>query len=128
MTSNQKVLIFKGNIIITIFILSITISFILIFVNSLISKKTTFDREKTSPFECGFDPKTSSRLPFSLRFYLISLIFLIFDVEITLILPIPLVLKTNNLILTIIITLFFIAILIVGLFHEWNQGALEWDN
>nr|UAA82771.1 NADH dehydrogenase subunit 3 [Seira dowlingi] len=112
----------------TIFILSMTISFILIFVNSLISKKTTFDREKTSPFECGFDPKTSSRLPFSLRFYLISLIFLIFDVEITLILPIPLVLKTNNLILTMIITLFFIAILIVGLFHEWNQGALEWDN
>jgi NADH-ubiquinone oxidoreductase chain 3 len=66
--------------------------------NSLIAKKNYIEREKPSPFECGFDPKISSRIPFSLQFYLIAIIFLIFDVEITLIIPIPILIKISNLI------------------------------
>nr|YP_010576540.1 NADH dehydrogenase subunit 3 [Oulema tristis]UZN44094.1 NADH dehydrogenase subunit 3 [Oulema tristis] len=99
---------------------------LLIFMLNLISKKTFYDREKNSPFECGFDPKTTSRLPFSLHFFLIAIIFLIFDVEITLLLPLIMIVKFTNILNYSYITISFIIILLIGLFHEWNQGALNW--
>nr|APX40375.1 NADH dehydrogenase subunit 3 [Longitarsus nigrocillus] len=99
---------------------------ILIMILNFISKKTFYDREKSSPFECGFDPKTSARLPFSLHFFLISIIFLIFDVEITLLLPMILTMKISNMWNYSFITIIFISILLIGLYHEWNQGALSW--
>nr|AZH80857.1 NADH dehydrogenase subunit 3 [Caridina gracilirostris] len=95
-------------------------------ISSVLAKKTILDREKSSPFECGFDPKSSARLPFSLRFFLIALIFLIFDVEITLILPLASIMNYTNTKSWIFTGLFFLVILLVGLYHEWNQGALEW--
>nr|APX40856.1 NADH dehydrogenase subunit 3 [Longitarsus curtus] len=100
----------------------------LIMILNLISKKTFYDREKNSPFECGFDPKTYSRLPFSLHFFLISIIFLIFDVEITLLLPMILTMKMSNIWNYSFIMIFFISTLLTGLYHEWNQGALNWKN
>ena len=95
---------------------------------SLLSKKALTDREKCSPFECGFDPINSSRLPFSIRFFLIAIIFLIFDVEIALILPIIIIIKFSNLFIWTITRLIFIFILLIGLYHEWNQGALNWSS
>ena len=105
----------------------ILIASVVIILASFLSKKTITDREKSSPFECGFDPMDSSRLPFSIRFFIIAIIFLIFDVEIALILPIVMVLKTSNLIVWTSTSLFFIFILLAGLYHEWNQGALNWS-
>nr|UOU84947.1 NADH dehydrogenase subunit 3 [Platypalpus candicans] len=107
-----------------IFILSLVVMILA----SILSKKTLSDREKNSPFECGFDPKSSARLPFSLRFFLITIIFLIFDVEIALILPMVLILPSSNLMAWSITSTIFIFILLVGLYHEWNQGALEWNS
>nr|YP_010936434.1 NADH dehydrogenase subunit 3 [Agetocera filicornis]WKW54887.1 NADH dehydrogenase subunit 3 [Agetocera filicornis] len=104
------------------------IMIILIMILNLVSKKTFYDREKSSPFECGFDPKTPARLPFSLHFFLIAIIFLIFDVEITLLLPLIITMKTSNMMNYTTILIFFILILLIGLFHEWNQGALNWTN
>nr|WBU94526.1 NADH dehydrogenase subunit 3 [Ceratitis capitata]WBU94539.1 NADH dehydrogenase subunit 3 [Ceratitis capitata] len=95
---------------------------------SILSKKSLADREKCSPFECGFDPKSSSRLPFSLRFFLITIIFLIFDVEIALILPMILIISISNIFMWTITSIVFIIILIIGLYHEWNQGMLNWSN
>nr|AXS65385.1 NADH dehydrogenase subunit 3 [Cucujoidea sp. 3 KM-2017] len=102
------------------------ITMIMIFFLNLISKKSFYDREKSSPFECGFDPKSSARLPFSLHFFLITVIFLIFDVEITLLLPLILTLNITNTIEFSMISFFFMMILLLGIYHEWNQGALNW--
>lgn len=128
MISNQKIL--KQEKVIFKIILSISlamaISIILISVCSMISKKTTTNREKISPFECGFDPKESARLPFSIQFFLIAILFLIFDVEIAIILPITITIKTRNIIYWTITILIFIITLTLGLYYEWKNNILEW--
>nr|ANJ70686.1 NADH dehydrogenase subunit 3 [Stomis pumicatus] len=102
------------------------ISMLVMFIANILSKKTFSDREKNSPFECGFDPKNSARLPFSLQFFLIAVIFLIFDVEIALLMPMILIMKISNFISWMLVSFFFLLILLIGLYHEWNQGALNW--
>nr|WKU84021.1 NADH dehydrogenase subunit 3 [Nuntianus cubanus] len=104
------------------------LSILVMMLATMLSKKSYSDREKSSPFECGFDPISSSRLPFSLKFFLITIIFLIFDVEIALILPMIIIMKFSNLLLWSITSIIFIIILLVGLYHEWNQGMLNWSN
>nr|ARH54892.1 NADH dehydrogenase subunit 3 [Bradycellus ruficollis] len=104
------------------------LSTIIMLIANILSKKTFMDREKNSPFECGFDPKNSARLPFSLQFFLIAVIFLIFDVEIALLMPMIMIMKISNLILWMYIVFFFLIVLLIGLYHEWNQGALNWAN
>nr|YP_009348212.1 NADH dehydrogenase subunit 3 [Sinopodisma wulingshanensis]APX55789.1 NADH dehydrogenase subunit 3 [Sinopodisma wulingshanensis] len=106
--------------------ISFFLPMIIMILATILSKKLINDREKSSPFECGFDPKSSARMPFSLRFFLIAVIFLIFDVEIVLILPIVIILKTSNIMIWTMSTMFFIMVLLGGLYHEWNQGALKW--
>nr|YP_009233454.1 NADH dehydrogenase subunit 3 [Engaewa subcoerulea]AMB27347.1 NADH dehydrogenase subunit 3 [Engaewa subcoerulea] len=103
----------------------LVLSAIMLF-SSLLSKKTILDREKMSPFECGFDPKTSARLPFSLRFFMIAVIFLIFDVEITLLLPLAYTPPLSNVPTWSLLSLSFLLVLLLGLYYEWLKGALEW--
>nr|YP_009424366.1 NADH dehydrogenase subunit 3 [Trichys fasciculata]ARM56464.1 NADH dehydrogenase subunit 3 [Trichys fasciculata] len=82
--------------------------------------------EKTTPYECGFDPTESARLPFSLKFFLIAITFLLFDLEIALLLPLPWASQISNLNLTILVSLGLITVLALGLAYEWLQKGLEW--
>nr|YP_007625153.1 NADH dehydrogenase subunit 3 [Oreamnos americanus]ACI24569.1 NADH dehydrogenase subunit 3 [Oreamnos americanus] len=82
--------------------------------------------EKTSPYECGFDPMMSARLPFSMKFFLVAITFLLFDLEIALLLPLPWASQTNNLNTMLIMALLLIFLLAVSLAYEWTQKGLEW--
>nr|AYU71300.1 NADH dehydrogenase subunit 3 [Eucnemidae sp. 4 ACP-2013] len=113
------------NLISTLSMIIMLISIIMMLMAILLSKKEISDREKSTPFECGFNPKNSARTPFSLQFFLIAIMFLIFDIEITLILPFIFELSSNFLMISLVFSV-FIMILLVGLYHEWLQGMLSW--
>nr|WAM61617.1 NADH dehydrogenase subunit 3 [Seriana sp. 'barna'] len=102
------------------------INLIIIGLIILIAKKPIFDMQKSTPFECGFNPMTFKRLPFSIHFFLIAVIFLIFDIEIIIVLPMVLTIKSATLIAWLMTSSLFILILIFGLYHEWIHGMLNW--
>lgn len=101
---------------------------ILSYLALFLTKKKIGNREKRSPFECGFDPKNRSRLPFSLRFFLITVIFLIFDVEIILLLPYLISNRINSDIFSLITSIIVVLVLLGGTLYEWMQGRLKWVN
>nr|QIP52896.1 NADH dehydrogenase subunit 3 [Lissonycteris angolensis] len=82
--------------------------------------------EKSSPYECGFDPMGSARLPFSMKFFLVAITFLLFDLEIALLLPLPWASQTSNLNVMLIMSLTLISLLAVSLAYEWSHKGLEW--
>nr|YP_010270180.1 NADH dehydrogenase subunit 3 [Potamometra tibetensis]UJY96958.1 NADH dehydrogenase subunit 3 [Potamometra tibetensis] len=108
--------------------LSMMISMMIMMLCAIISKKSKNNREKMTPFECGFDPKSSARMPFSMQFFMIAIIFLIFDVEIIIILPTIKIAQMSSMTSWFMSTSTFIIILIIGLYHEWNNGILEWSS
>nr|YP_009388957.1 NADH dehydrogenase subunit 3 [Gonatodes albogularis]BAX77891.1 NADH dehydrogenase subunit 3 [Gonatodes albogularis] len=84
------------------------------------------DMEKLSPYECGFDPLGSARLPFSLRFFLVAILFLLFDLEIALLLPTPWAMNLPAPLMVHFWTTTLVILLAIGLVYEWTQGGLEW--
>nr|YP_004285834.1 NADH dehydrogenase subunit 3 [Nymphicus hollandicus]ADM26397.1 NADH dehydrogenase subunit 3 [Nymphicus hollandicus]AYN50485.1 NADH dehydrogenase subunit 3 [Nymphicus hollandicus] len=109
------------------FMLTLTsiLSIALITLNFWLSQMTP-DSEKLSPYECGFDPLGSARLPFSIRFFLVAILFLLFDLEIALLLPLPWAIQLKHPTTTLIWTSTIILLLTLGLIYEWTQGGLEW--
>nr|BAX03023.1 NADH dehydrogenase subunit 3 [Mustela itatsi]BAX03036.1 NADH dehydrogenase subunit 3 [Mustela itatsi]BAX03049.1 NADH dehydrogenase subunit 3 [Mustela itatsi]BAX03205.1 NADH dehydrogenase subunit 3 [Mustela itatsi]BAX03218.1 NADH dehydrogenase subunit 3 [Mustela itatsi] len=83
--------------------------------------------EKTSPYECGFDPLGSARLPFSMKFFLVAITFLLFDLEIALLLPLPWASQSINLKTTLTMSLALISLLAASLAYEWTEEGLEWS-
>nr|AFB19829.1 NADH dehydrogenase subunit 3 [Spelaeornis troglodytoides]AFB19830.1 NADH dehydrogenase subunit 3 [Spelaeornis troglodytoides] len=88
--------------------------------------QTAPDQEKLSPYECGFDPLGSARLPFSIRFFLVAILFLLFDLEIALLLPLPWAIQLQTPMTTLTWASAIILLLTLGLVYEWIQGGLEW--
>nr|YP_010271150.1 NADH dehydrogenase subunit 3 [Gargara genistae]UKB86915.1 NADH dehydrogenase subunit 3 [Gargara genistae] len=107
-------------------LLIITINMMIILMINLLGKKSVVDMHKSSPFECGFNPMSKKRLPFSIHFFMIAIIFLIFDVEIVIIMPMVLTMKYSMMKFWMLTCSVFISILLVGLYYEWLNGLLEW--
>nr|AAS75446.1 NADH dehydrogenase subunit 3 [Neomaskellia andropogonis] len=112
--------------IIIFFNLMTFILLILMMMSILIFKKTLNSREKQSMFECGFDFLTNLRIPLSIHFYMLSIVFLIFDIELILIIPIMFMFKTIKLKLVMNILLIFMLIMMMGLLYEWYAGLINW--
>nr|ADA69130.1 NADH dehydrogenase subunit 3 [Histioteuthis sp. CE-2009] len=108
------------------FFILLMLNLILLLLGLTINKRSYMDREKNSPFECGFDPSIHARAPFSMRFFLLAVIFLIFDVEIILLMPLTMNIMNSNTHWPLTSSVIFLLILLLGLYHEWNQGSLNW--
>ena len=111
----------------SIFIICILIPTVVLLAANILAARSTEDREKSTPFECGFDPKNTARIPFSIRFFLLAIIFIVFDIEIVLLIPIPTILITAYAPHITVTYILFIIVLIAGLIHEWNEGSLDWS-
>ena len=103
--------------------LSLSVSFIAI---NFISSPKKPDPEKLSAYECGFEPFNDSRMEFDVRFYLVAILFIIFDLEIAFLFPWAVSLGNIG-ILGFCSMMIFLFILTVGFIYEWKKGALDWE-
>ncbi|MDH5579992.1 MAG: NADH-quinone oxidoreductase subunit A [Betaproteobacteria bacterium] len=84
------------------------------------------DSEKNSPYECGFEAFEDTRMKFDVRYYLVAILFIIFDLEIAFLFPWAVVLEQIGL-FGFVAMMLFLGILVVGFIYEWKKGALEWE-
>lgn len=111
--------------ILSLILVSFGFVLILFLVSYFISPKK-IDSEKISPYECGFNPFEDSRVKFDIKFYLVSILFIIFDLEVIFLFPWAVTIHYTRYIgfFTIFI---FLTILTIGFIYEWKKGALDWD-
>ena len=98
---------------------------VLIIVGSVLSPNNP-SAEKLSPYECGFEAFEDTRMRFDVRYYLVAILFIIFDLEIAFLFPWAVVLDTVGMTGFIAMTV-FLGILVIGFIYEWKKGALEWE-
>ncbi|MDH3527901.1 MAG: NADH-quinone oxidoreductase subunit A [Gammaproteobacteria bacterium] len=84
------------------------------------------DSEKLSPYECGFEAFEDSRMRFDVRYYLVAILFIIFDLEIAFLFPWAVVLDSIGM-FGFVSMMVFLGILVIGFIYEWKKGALEWE-
>ena len=105
--------------------IAVILSMGFIIINYIFSPKKP-DPEKLSAYECGFEPFNDSRMEFDVRFYLVAILFIIFDLEIAFLFPWAVSLKNIGA-LGFYSMMFFLFILTVGFIYEWKNGALDWE-
>ena len=84
------------------------------------------DSEKNSPYECGFEAFEDTRMKFDVRYYLVAILFIIFDLEIAFLFPWAVVLQEVGM-FGFLAMMVFLGILVIGFIYEWKKGALEWE-
>nr|YP_010620109.1 NADH dehydrogenase subunit 3 [Periphykon beckeri]WAX04145.1 NADH dehydrogenase subunit 3 [Periphykon beckeri] len=119
-------LIFSEYSLILFFLLIAGIFSILIFFLSYFFISQKADQEKLSAYECGFNPFEDARVTFDIRFYLVAILFLIFDLEISFLFPWVISLNTIGF-FGFWTMIFFLLILTIGFLYEWLKGALDWE-
>uniref|UniRef100_A0AB74RXN1 NADH-ubiquinone oxidoreductase chain 3 n=1 Tax=Echinolaelaps echidninus TaxID=2759148 RepID=A0AB74RXN1_9ACAR len=107
-----------------IYMMIIMLSFFLILISFFICYKQNLDKEMILSFECGFDPFYMVRTSFSLHYFKICLVFIFFDIEIIIVLLMPLVLDLS--VKFLIIFFLMLLVILLGLFFEWYQGSINW--
>ena len=110
--------------IIIFFLIAVLLPVALLGLSRLLHRRV-FEREKLMPYECGVDPIGDARERFSVRFYIVAMLFLIFDVEVVFLFPWA-VIYDQLALFGLIEMLVFICILVVGYYYAWRKGALEW--
>ena len=105
--------------------LSLILSIGFIVLNYILSPKNP-DPEKLSAYECGFEPFSDSRMEFDVRFYLVAILFIIFDLEIAFLFPWAISLGSIGS-LGFFSMMLFLFILTIGFIYEWKKGALDWE-
>ena len=111
--------------IIIFLIIALALSGAFILVNLALSPKHP-DPEKLSAYECGFEPFEDSRMEFDVRFYLVAILFIIFDLEIAFLFPWAISLGGIG-VLGFWSMMLFLGVLTIGFIYEWKKGALEWE-
>ena len=91
-----------------------------------LSARSRGDAQKLSPYECGFEAFEDSRMKFDVRYYLVAILFIVFDLEIAFLFPWAVVLDSIG-VFGLVAMGIFLFILVVGFIYEWKKGALEWD-
>ena len=94
--------------------------------SSFILAKSNPDNEKLSAYECGFEPFENARVKFDIRFYLVAILFIIFDLEVAFLFPWAITLGKIG-VFGYVSMMIFLTVLTVGFVYEWKKGALEWD-
>ena len=111
---------------ILLFILvGVTVGVVLLTVGSLLSPNRP-DAAKLSPYECGFEAFEDARMKFDVRYYLVAILFILFDLEIAFLFPWAVVLPEIGF-FGFVAMMVFLAVLVVGFVYEWKKGALEWE-
>jgi NADH-quinone oxidoreductase subunit A len=110
--------------IIIFFLIAVTLPIVLLGLSRLLHRRV-FGREKLMPYECGVDPIGDARDRFSVRFYIVAMLFLVFDVETIFLFPWAIIYDKLAL-FGLVEMLVFIGILVVGYYYAWQKGALEW--
>ncbi len=111
---------------ILIFLLIATAIGIVPIIAGLLLGKRVPEAAKDSPYECGFEAFEDSRMRFDVRYYLVAILFIIFDLEIAFLFPWAVALRDIG-IPGLLAMAFFLALLIIGFIYEWKKGALNWD-
>ena len=109
---------------IMMFLIAVLLPVVLLAASRLVHRRV-FDREKLLPYECGVDPIGDARERFSVRFYIVAILFLVFDVEVVFLFPWA-VIYDKLALFGLVEMLIFIGILVVGYYYAWRKGALEW--